>query len=205
MALQSQVPPLLPAVRVPSWVTKRLEALFKEPPHFKTSYYGPLNMLLVEYFPSIWGFMVKPQARLREPADPSIPNQRTSIDSYGEPAVSTNNFDNPDFLVTVGHPTLDADIPLLIVEIKRECITDNTAAYQMDRYCIWANNYIRRRIPQQQLQIPAILVKGSKCTIFHMKGDVINLKADDIDIDTLDNKVIELFETIRRSNAVYRA
>ena len=101
-------PHLMP-VSVPDWLLARFDAIYKEPAHYEASYYGPINMLLTCYFSAADGFMVKPQARLR---DPPTPGACTSIDSFGQDVGTHATDGNPDFLVSTGSAQLHSDVHL---------------------------------------------------------------------------------------------
>jgi len=89
-------------VQLPNWLLRRFNAVYHEPPHYESSYYGPINMLLTTYFPAMDGYLVKPQARLRQPPSPGA---RTSIDSTGQIVDTRSDDGNPDSLVSKGSPT----------------------------------------------------------------------------------------------------
>jgi hypothetical protein len=148
------------------WLLGRFNEIRTHPPHYESSYYGPINMLLTTYFPARDGFIVKPQTRLRWGPGPQ---GRTSTDSYGQSVGISNEDINPDFLVSIGTPRADSDVPLLIVEVKREGEDFGEAALQIDRYCNWARRY------QQNIaawggkaDVAALLVMGSSCWVFEM-------------------------------------
>lgn len=94
------------SVTVPEWLVKRFAAIYAKPPHYEASYYGPINMFLTVYFPAGDHYLVKPQARLRQP---SSPGERVSIDSNGQEVgtemtmgtrTSSLAWEVPNFLVT---------------------------------------------------------------------------------------------------------
>jgi hypothetical protein len=107
------------------WLLHQFNAIYKEPPHYESSYYGLINMLLTTYFSAAGGYLVKPQARLRQPP---LPGARTSTDFNNQIVSTHSNNGNPDFLVSKGSPTLNTDIPLLIYEVKQHDVGDMESA-----------------------------------------------------------------------------
>ena len=185
-------PHLMP-VSVPDWLLARFDAIYKEPAHYEASYYGPINMLLTCYFSAADGFMVKPQARLR---DPPTPGARTSIDSFGQDVGTHATDGNPDFLVSTGSAQLHSDVPLLIWEVKKPEVSDEDAAKQVDRYIEWAKRYQRNLAPEMKAVIWAMLVFGSKCRVFRLDPHSEFVYFHDGEQTTGDN-VRQLLQSIR--------
>ncbi|KAH7904206.1 hypothetical protein BJ138DRAFT_984546, partial [Hygrophoropsis aurantiaca] len=105
---------------------------------YENSWYGPVNMMLTTYFPASQHFMVKPQARLRQPP---APGARTSTDSYRQ-TVGTSNTDKvPDFLACIGGREPDGDIPFLILEVKKEDAPPGASNAQIMDYTEWVRHY----------------------------------------------------------------
>ncbi|KAG6907225.1 hypothetical protein DXG01_009842 [Tephrocybe rancida] len=120
----------------PAWVFQRIKAKAAEP-----SLYGPVNAVLTTCFPVADMFLVKPQAIIRaatfmdwEPEDdsPNLPTDvliddpRLSLDSYHAIVASRDSSSvgampkKPDFVVAKATESQTEDIPLLIVEIKKD-------------------------------------------------------------------------------------
>jgi hypothetical protein len=160
---------------VPNWLLERFANMHADPPHYEASFYGPMAMLLATYFPAEARFMVKPQPRLRRSPEPL---GRTSIDSYGQ-SVGTHDDDlTPDFLVSVGTSDLHSDVPLIIIEVKREGEEFSSAFAQLDRYCAWIQRYQERMAPWGAWSAAAaFLVIGTECWMVQMmeEGRVVNV------------------------------
>ncbi|KAH7903814.1 hypothetical protein BJ138DRAFT_966139, partial [Hygrophoropsis aurantiaca] len=122
------------------WLSQRLLTVSLTPPHYENSWYGPVTGLLTTYFPTGGQFLVKPQARLRQPPAPGA--LRTSTDSYGQTTSHADNNDPiPDFVVCVGSATAELDIPFLILEVKRDEKELAAMSVQQKRYTDWLENY----------------------------------------------------------------
>lgn len=155
-------------VTIPNWLLGRFDSLYQKPPHYEASYYGPINMMLTTFFPSAKRFLVKPQARLR---NPPAPGGRTSSDSYGQIVGTSDKDGNPDFLVSTGTSALDSDVPFLIYEIKRDDEDEFLSAIQMERYMLWAREYQRQVSPWARIGVYAVLVIGTKSIVYDISPD----------------------------------
>jgi hypothetical protein len=181
-------------VQLPNWLLRRFNAVYHEPPHYESSYYGPINMLLTTYFPAMDGYLVKPQARLRQPPSPGA---RTSIDSTGQTVGTRSDDGNPDFLVSKGSPTLDADVPLLIYEVKRHDVGDAEAAHQIDRYIEWGMQYLNH-LGSPMGRMRAVLVIGSKSKLFMLDwGPQSQAVHAEYDLDTTGDEILAILQNIR--------
>jgi len=181
-------------VQVPNWLLHRFKAVYHEPPHYESSYYGPINMLLTTYFPAVDGYLVKPQARLRQPPSPGA---RTSIDSTGQKVGTRSDDGNPDFLVSKGSPTLDADVPLLIYEVKRHDVGDAEAAHQIDRYIEWGMQYLSQ-LGSPMGRMRAVLVIGSKSKLFMLEWGPQSQAVHGVhDLDTTGEEILAILQNIR--------
>jgi hypothetical protein len=181
------------SVTVPEWLLKRFAAVYAKPPHYEASYYGPINMFLTVYFPAGDHYLVKPQARLRQP---SSPGERVSIDSNGQEVGTRNDDGNPDFLVSIGSSELSNDVPLLIYEVKREDSGDTEAAQQMDRYINWAMQYLSVLLPHASRKIWAVLVTGSKSDVYMMEQGSSIIKIT-YGLDTTGTQIRGILQRIR--------
>ncbi|KIM72815.1 hypothetical protein PILCRDRAFT_15794 [Piloderma croceum F 1598] len=181
------------SITVPEWLLKRFAAVYAKPPHYEASYYGPINMFLTVYFPAGYHYLVKPQARLRQP---SSPGERVSIDSNGQEVGTRNDDGNPDFLVSIGSSELSNDVPLLIYEVKREDSGDTEAAQQMDRYINWAMQYLSVLLPHASRKIWAVLVTGSKSDIYMMEQGSSIIKIT-YGLDTTGTQIRGILQHIR--------
>jgi hypothetical protein len=189
----------IPRPVIPSWLLDRFKALYLNPPHYEASYYGPANMLLTTYFPASLQFLVKPQARLREPPQPA---ERHSFDSYGQPVGTSNKDGNPDFLVSRGTSALDGDIPFLIYELKRDDVSEGEAMAQMERYIHWARRYQLQLVSPSELHIYALLVFGEQTQIFGMDPDATFTHTGPR-VGTTDDTILTLFHSLRSSHGTW--
>ena len=184
---------------IPSWLLDRFTALYLNPPHYEASYYGPANMLLTSYFPATLQFLVKPQARLREPPQPA---ERHSVDSYGQPVGTSNKDGNPDFLVSKGTSALDGDIPFLIYELKRGEESEGEAMLQMERYIRWARRYQMQLSSPSELRIYALLVLGGQTQIYNMDPDATFIHTGPR-VGTTDDLILGLFHSLRSTHGTW--
>jgi|ERR1700691_4585346 hypothetical protein len=182
----------LQPANVPQWLLARFNAIYKDPPHYEASYYGPVNALLTAYFPPVDGFLVKPQTRLRQPP---APGGRTSTDSQGQQVGTFDNDGNPDFLVSIGSAQLHHDIPLLICELKKEEYSTTIAGAQMDRYVVWAKEY-QRQIAQHR-DVWAVLVIGSESYTYFLPANSTDIIAYDVLVNTTGPEIMMLLQSIR--------
>ena len=108
------------AARLPLWLRSRLRALNHYNTRHEASHYGPTNGLLVHTFPLEDNFLVKPQPKVRLPADEDAAN--TSFDSYAGtvPPRGENESDMfiPDFVVVRAGPDNVSDSAIIVVENK---------------------------------------------------------------------------------------
>src|SRR5882762_6289184 len=115
-----------PPQSIPDWLLHRLHAASHAPPRYEASLYGPVDSILATYFPPEQRFMVKPQGKVRPGYEYDVGEvARQSFDSYNHPVQprgqgEENDVKIPDFIVVKGSATLTDDIPLLLVEIKRD-------------------------------------------------------------------------------------
>src|SRR6266481_4890863 len=124
---------------IPNWLLHRLHAASEAPPRYEASLYGPLDSILATYFPPQQRFMVKPQGKVRQGYEYDVGEVRKSFDSYNEPVQPRGegeeaNVKIPDFIVVKGSATLTDDIPLLVVEVKRDDLDDVVARAQVTKY-----------------------------------------------------------------------
>jgi len=185
----------LPPVTTLAWLLDRFEAIYVNPPHYEASYYGPINALLTVHFPAADRFLVKPQARLRQPP---TPGQRTSIDSVGQRVGTFDNDGNPDFLISFGSPQLHQDIPLLIYEVKQEKESFTEAAGQMDGYISWAKEY-QRQVTGTPPPIWAVLVIGSESYIFFLDPASNQVGYSELAINTTGAEIMDILQKVRAS------
>jgi hypothetical protein len=192
----SATPQIPPAV-IPLWLLARLHALFGDPPHYEASFYGPTNMFLTTFFPASLQFIVKPQARLRDPPEPG---ERPSFDSYGQQVGTSDKDGNPDFLVSKGMSKLQGDVPFLIYENKRDGEAGVNAQIQIDRYMQWAREYQRQAQSSiTGLQIYALLVSGADTQIYLLDPDTTYIHASPL-TGTVDSAVQALLENLRQTH-----
>ena len=179
-------------VDIPNWLLNRFDALYLQPPHYEASYYGPINMLLTTFFTSQKGFLVKPQARLR---DPPSPGGRTSSDSYGQTVGTSDKDGNPDFLVSTATSMLHCDVPFLIYEIKRDDQDEILASRQMDRYINWAREYQRHVSPWARVGVYAVLVLGSKSIVYDLSPNSNFINAEPY-LDTTGPQILNMLNNL---------
>ena len=114
--------------------------------------------------------MVKPQGKVRPSYEYNIEKaERLSFDSYnelvqprGQGLGGEHNVKIPDFIVVKGSPGLSNDIPLLIVEVKRDDSDDGVARVQIINYMA----EFRRKFGNMKFK--GVLVQGSKVYIFFL-------------------------------------
>jgi hypothetical protein len=180
-------------VTIPPWLLARFNAIYTNPPHYEASYYGPVNSLLTVYFPAADGFMVKPQARLRQPP---TPGGRTSIDSQGQKVGTFDDDGNPDFLVNIGSAQLHHDIPLLIYELKKHGESFADAVAQIDRYVMWAKDY-QRQVTGIKRPIWAVLMIGSESHTYYLDPTSEHINFSNVAINTTGPEIMEILREIR--------
>jgi hypothetical protein len=151
------------SIILPTWLHQRFQAMYDNPPHYEASYYGPITMLLTTYFPAHHEFLVKPQPRLRR--SPSVANSTTSLDSYGQTVSTHNDDDIPDFLVCLGSTLVDADVPFLLCEVKREANIAQDSPHQLDRYIGWMR---LAQLSVANIQVHVIVIHGSITELYSM-------------------------------------
>jgi hypothetical protein len=157
-----------PPTSIPNWLLRRLEAASEEPPRYEASLYGPINSILATYFPPQQRFMVKPQGKVRPGYEYDIGEvERQSFDSYNTPVQPRGRGQGdeadvkiPDFIVVKGSETMSDDIPLLIVEVKRDDSDDAVARLQLFEYMEAFSEKIGN------VKFKAALVQGSKVSIY---------------------------------------
>ncbi|KAI0943246.1 hypothetical protein AcW1_002457 [Taiwanofungus camphoratus] len=170
---------------IPQWLRDRFAAISSvDAVHYESSLYGPINMLLTEYFPARGRFLVKPQPRLREPL---VPGGRASTDSYGQ-SVGTSDDDNiPDFVVAVGGSQLNSDTLFLVLEVKRDGSKPGATAVQIERYTKWVRDNQQGMLPFAGVNdqtSAVILACGVKCTILKLYASgICNMSFVDITSD----------------------
>lgn len=184
-----------PPVVVPDWLLDRFDALYAMPPHYEASYYGPVNMLLTTFFPATMRFLVKPQARIREPP---VPGGRTSNDSYGQTVGTSDKDGNPDFLVSTGTAALDSDVPFLIYEVKPGEEDEIESQVQMERYMQWARQYQRQVAAWAPAEVFAVLVLGARSQIYELHADAI-FTSTEPRYGTTSETIQNLLQTLRTS------
>lgn len=105
--------------------------------------YGPFDSILNQIFPPAARFMVKPQALIRfpeDPANPTDPDGRVSIDSTGGfvlprlVPLPERTPKAPDFIIVKAGPCYGTDIPIALVEIKRDGGSPSRDLNQMRDY-----------------------------------------------------------------------
>lgn len=150
-------------------------------------------MMLTTYFPSTMHFLVKPQARLR---NPPAPGGRSSSDSYGQIVGTSDKDGNPDFLVSTGTSTVDADVPFLIYEVKRNDRDEMVAQLQMERYMQWARNYQIQVSPWARLAVDAVLVMGEKSQVYNLSSDSSFINTGPC-VDTTSDYILNMLQDLR--------
>lgn len=155
-----------PPQSIPDWLFHRLCAAGQTPPRYEASLYGPVNGILATYFPPQQCFMIKPQGKVRPGYEYDVEVVRRSVDSYNDtvrPRGQGELEDDvkiPDFIVVKGSATLSGDIPLLIVEVKRDDSDDKTARNQINSYMdAFAAKF-------GNLNFKAAVVQGPKVSIY---------------------------------------
>ena len=164
-----------PPQSIPDWLLRRLRSISHTPPRYEASLYGPINGILATYFPPQQRFMVKPQGKVRPGYEYNVEEaERMSFDSYnqlvqprGQGLGDESNVKIPDFIVVKGSPTLSNDIPLLIVEVKRDASDDDLARLQILDYMIGFGRKFETR------QFKGVLIQGSKVYLFILIYDII--------------------------------
>jgi hypothetical protein len=111
--------------------------------------------------------MVKPQGRVRPGYEYDVGEEvRKSVDSYNEPVQPRGegeeaNVKIPDFIVVKGTATLTDDVPLLVVEIKRDDVDETTSVIQLGEYMgVFAGKF-------GNFKFKGALVQGSKVSVYH--------------------------------------
>jgi len=151
---------------IPDWLLHRLHAASQAPPRYEASLYGPVNSILATYFPPQQCFMVKPQGKVRPGYEYDVGEVvRQSFDSYNQPVQPRGQGDEadvkiPDFIVVKGSATLSDDVPLLVVEVKRDDSDDTVARMQITEYMgAFSEKF-------GNVKFKAALVQGSKVLLY---------------------------------------
>ena len=142
-------------------------------------------------------FLVKPQARLQEPP---APGGRSSSDSYGQIVGTSDKDGNPDFLVSTGTSALDADVPFLIYEIKRDDWDEVASYVQMERYMLWARQYQNQVSPWARIGVFAVLVMGEKSQVYDISPDAKFINTGPCK-DTTGNHILDLLRDLRDAHS----
>ena len=164
-----------PPSSIPDWLLGRLRTISHTPPRHEASLYGPVNSILVTYFPPQQCFMVKPQGKVRPGYKYDIEEaERMSFDSYnelvqprGKKLGDERGVKIPDFIVVKGSARLSNDIPLLVVEVKRDDSDDDTAKEQMNNYMTAFGKKFDNK------KFKGALIQGSKVYLFIVIYDII--------------------------------
>ncbi|KAL0957398.1 hypothetical protein HGRIS_001199 [Hohenbuehelia grisea] len=152
---------------VPTWINERLQRIEESGTHYEASLRGPHNAILNSYFPASQNFLVKTEARLRQPVtvdDPEQPGERVSIDSNGQQVHTRSDDGVPDFVVSYATSDPRGDVPWLIWELKRHSgSTEHNV--QVDRYHAWARAFSENNLrPGEETTV--CLVEGNWVTIY---------------------------------------
>jgi len=141
---------------------RELEGLENDRVHYESSFYGPHNHFLFHYFHR--GFLVKPQARLREQVDAQDVDQ-SSQDSTGQHVGTSQANVFPDFVVVRLTPR--GHQPILLWEVKRG---DSGAPGedQVGKYARWASRCAEWMIAQGAIpqSAHAVLVEKGLVRVF---------------------------------------
>ncbi|EIM79528.1 uncharacterized protein STEHIDRAFT_163566 [Stereum hirsutum FP-91666 SS1] len=160
-------------------------------PRLESSWYGPIEAYLRDIFTLDEGFIIKPQAPLREEANPNVDAGHTSEDSMGGKVTSRKagkepNLMIPDFIVVrgVNHPTRatkedldarselndeeneetngpDSDTIILVVEVKNYEASRSSAAVQMSGYL----DRVKCKPGMVDKKVPGLVVCGGAIDI----------------------------------------
>jgi hypothetical protein len=156
---------------IPDWLLERWHAVGQTPPRYEASLYGPFNGILAMYFLPQQRFLVKPQAKVRPDYEYYVGEvERRSFDSYNQPVQPRGQGDEsdleiPDFIVVKGSATLTNDIPLLIVELKREDSDEAIAKVQIASYM--EALFIKfEKEGMERVWFKAALVRGTKVSVY---------------------------------------
>jgi hypothetical protein len=110
--------------------------------------------------------MVKPQGKVRPGYEYDVGEVvRQSFDSYHQPVQPQGQGDKadvkiPDFIVVQGSATLSDDVPLLVVEVKRDDSDNTVARMQITEYMgAFSEKF-------GDVKFKAALVQGSKVSIY---------------------------------------
>jgi hypothetical protein len=188
----------VPKNLVPDWLLDRFDALYRQPHHEASSYYGPINMMLTTFFPSTMRFVVRTPARLRDPLAPG----RSSSDPYDQIIGTSDKDGNPDFLVCIRTSTYGADVPFLIYVVKRDHDDDEEVAFQlqMERYIQWARRYQIQVSPWARIDVIAVLVMGAKSQVYSLSPDADFINTSPYE-DTTSNYIFEILRYLRDTYA----
>jgi len=98
-----------------------------------------------------------------------------STDSHGIPVVRLNTDSKPDFVVCKMSAALDADIPVLIWELKRGKAGD-AGLVQVKKYGTWLENYEARvKKPSDLPPISVFLVEKAKVSQYRVQDGQVAL------------------------------
>ena len=156
---------------MPDWLLRRWHAIGQTPPRYEASLYGPFNSILAMYFPPKQHFLVKPQGKVRPGYEYHVGEvARRSFDSYNDAVQPRGQGDEkgvkiPDFIVVKGSATLSNDVPLLVVEIKRDDSDDQTATHQVINY-MTALSLKFEGEGVERVRFKGVLVQGTKVSIY---------------------------------------
>lgn len=185
----------------PLWLRARLvRSQYPAPtPHYETTLYGPINMMLFHWFSHMHNFMVKPQARVREPLqgfdEDDFEVGNTSMDSVGHDVQARGhgteqNMQIPDWIVVKGTASGTADRPILIVEVKRDEEREDTSISQV-------TDYMRRFSGDEFYpQLVALLVENTSVIMFRVEdGEPVAEEQGEILDDWVLQELTRLVET----------
>jgi hypothetical protein len=132
---------------IPLWLAARLRSAGGDlSPRYEASLYGPINSLLVWYFPVTQQFMIKPQAKIRPEYSYDMVDDgdedmvRVSLDSYDaevlprEEEGGESSLKVPDFIAVKATASLHNDRVLFVVEVKRLHMSLQSAKEQLAEY-----------------------------------------------------------------------
>ncbi|KAL5496056.1 hypothetical protein ACEPAH_3149 [Sanghuangporus vaninii] len=135
--------------QIPEWLQDRLRNQVdrnqRASAPLEYSLYGVINGLLSIQFPLDMKFIVKPQAALRATDDgrQRLPVAGAFFQAPQQPNTSGGSSSNQipilaDFVVAKAHESLNHDIVICIVEVKRDEVMTEDAKHQMGKYLIRA-------------------------------------------------------------------
>lgn len=187
-----------------SWLRRRLERSENggRSPHFETSLYGPINMMLFNWFPHTDNFMVKPQARIREPlddiGDDEFDEANISVESTGAlvPGSGSGNVQGDymlDWIVAKATESATGDRPILVVEVKRNNSRRTKSVQQLVDYM--------ERFGQQPWynQLVGFLIENTTVQIYRVVNDVPVARPED-PVEILDDSVLRTLTALVEAN-----